>query len=155
MRWRHINSSWSSWCIIERYADNHRTAFCDVFCCTQGRNFSSIILPQNLRILPTLLTLNVTQNTCSCNDQHSSVCKVIKLFYACVVDHSTVMVRGKAMNYLVVAIVKRLDEDSRRRPVESVYTHLSWDTQGPVTSWLELANSPMSASPPVTSYIPD
>ena len=67
----------------------------------------------------------------------------------------SVMVRGKAMNYLVVAIVERLDENSRRRPVESVYTHLSWDTQGPVTSWLELANSPMSASPPMTSYIPD
>ena len=53
-----------------------------------------------------------------------------------------VMVRSKAINYLVVAIVKRLDENSRCRPVESVYTHLSWDTQGPVTSWLELADLP-------------
>ena len=47
-----------------------------------------------------------------------------------------VMVRSKAMNYLVVAIVERLDENSGRGPVESVYTHLSWNTQGPVTSIL-------------------
>jgi len=66
-----------------------------------------------------------------------------------------VMMRGKAMNYLVVAIVERLDENSRRRPVESVYTHLSWDARGPVTFWLGLANSPRSASPPMTSYMLD
>jgi len=42
-------------------------------------------------------------------------------------------VRSKAINYLVVAIVERLDENSGRRPVESVYTHLSC---GPVTSIL-------------------
>ena len=44
--------------------------------------------------------------------------------------------RSKAINYLVVAIVERLDENSGRRPVESVYTHLSWGTCGPVTSIL-------------------
>ena len=43
-----------------------------------------------------------------------------------------------AITYLylvVVAIVERL-ENFGRGPVESVYTHLSWNTQGPVTSIL-------------------
>ena len=52
-----------------------------------------------------------------------------------------VMVRSKAMNYLVVAIVERLDENSRRRPVESsLYSFILGHTRScDVNSVLELA----------------